>query len=534
MKNICLNWTISVLTALFSLFLITTVGFIFHISINPFYPVFALLVFMILLAKLTIKDKKKNAIKSILAQYVFLFDFLILFGVFCYLIPDYSYDGTTYHQAMIILLKWGLNPVWDNVVQFANSQEYNFKASVNMVETFLKFFEIIGANIYIVFEKIELTKITNFILMLCAFCYSVYTLKNYNFSNLKCCFFSFLLIYNPVCIYQMFTNYVDGAFYFVFLILLFACINYTKDIDKNKSLYLICISSVILSNLKLTGLFTCVVISLIFLFIYRSKHLLASFIIALMLIFISGINPYYTNLKQGRNIFYPVIQNSILNANREGMITSYPQGFENKNRFEKLFFSLFAESQNLSPLIESEKTPKLKFPFTIKGDGTFIFSDMRLGGFGYFFSGILLCSLFLSIFIRFKNKEDKKLFWVVIAILLLTILGNHEAWWARFVPQTWMIPLWILIFLNLNEQNTKQTAVICSYLIAVICLLNSVIINVQNFLHSKEVATEFYKLIKSKPEAMYFYKKDMDTNHENETFLIKMREYGIKTIYIDE
>lgn len=527
MKNICLNWTISILTGLLALFFMTNIGFIFKLSVNTFYLLVAVGVFAIVLALMVLNDSKKNFIKSILAQYIILFDLLVIAGVLCYFFPDFSYDGTTYHQAMIILLKSGLNPVWDNVANFVNNQEYIFSSSIEYVETFLKFFEIIGANIYLFFEKIELTKITNFIFMFCAFCYTFYTLKNFDFSKFKSLAFAFLLIYNPVCICQMLTNYVDGAFYYMFLILVFACVNYVKMIDTDKNLYLVCISAVILSNLKLTGLFTTAIILTIFLCLYYSKKFLLTCIITLALILLNGINPYFTNIKQGRNAFYPVIKTSVFEANKDGMITSYPQGFENKNRFDKLFFSLFAVSKNLSPLIKSNDVPRLKIPFTINGDDKFVFEDMRLAGFGYFFSGILLCSLILLTFIRFEDKEDKRLFWTIFAILLISVLGNHEAWWARFVPQLWMLPIFILMFVN----NKKRHFIFLFY---GICLLDSLIINTQyieNLLKNKE---NYINYINKLPKEYYISAEYPVKFRKFETLPVKLKEYGIKVIYVSE
>ena len=530
MKNICLNWTISLLTGLFSLFLITTIGFIFHISINSYYSAFALLIFMIVLAKLIIKDNPKNIIKSILAQYIVLFDLLLFFGIICYFIPDFSYDGTTYHQAMIILLKNGLNPIWNNVSEFAYNQKYVFWSSIEYVDSFLKFFEIIGANIYHSFDKIELTKIINFILALSAFCYSFYTLRNFELSKIKCILLAFVLIYNPVCICQMLTNYVDGAFYYLFLILLLSCINYTKNIDINKSLYMICLSSVMLSNTKLTGLFTAVIIAIIFLTFYYSKKLLTTFLITAILIVISGINPYFTNIKQGKNVFYPVIKNSILKANRDGMITSYPKGFENKNRFEKLFISIFSVSKNISPLLKPDEKPELKIPFTIKGDDEFIYPDMRLAGFGYFFSGILLGTLILSIFIRFKNKKDKKLFFTVLSILILSIIGNHEAWWARFVPQFWIIPILITLFYTINTNSNKKHFIFTLFIST--CIINSLIINIQNFKNSIINTKDFKEYVNTLPKVIYIQENYLQEIHTKQTLPVKLKEYGIETIYI--
>ena len=172
MKDICLNWTISILTGLFSLFLMTETCFIFKLHVNAFcLPVAVIISVYIIICG-------AKTLKSAFAQLIILLDFILLTGTLCYFIPDFSYDGTTYHQAMIILMKWGLNPIYNNVAAFTNNQEYVFTSSIPYVENFLKFFEIIGANIYYVFNKIELTKITNYIFMLCAFCYSFYTLKN--------------------------------------------------------------------------------------------------------------------------------------------------------------------------------------------------------------------------------------------------------------------------------------------------------------------------------------------------------------------
>lgn len=533
MKNICLNWTISILTGLFALFFLTSAGYIFKISVNPAYMPISFLIFFFTLAFLTCKTEKKYFVKSILAQIIVLFDFIILTGVLCCLIPDASYDGITYHQAMIILLKLGLNPIYDNVSTFTNNQEYVFTSSIPYVENFLKFHETIGANIYNIFGRIELTKITNYIFMLCSLCYCVYTLRNFELSEFKSWFWTFVLIYNPICVYQCLSNYVDGIFYYLFLILIFSLINFTKGFDCNKNLYLTCISTVIFSNLKLTGLFTAVIIALVFLTLYRSKKVIVSFLIATVLIIITGINPYFTNIQKGRNAFYPVIQNSVLDANRDFMVTSYPQGFENKNRLEKFAFSIFAVSKNLSPLINSDDKPRLKIPFTISNDDKFIFEDMRLAGFGYFFSGILLGTLILSPFLRFNNKDDKKIFWTIISIIIISVIGNHEAWWARFVPQFWLLPVLILLFFNINNQNSKKI-LIPVFTLAIICIINSSIINFQYFDDRIKQTFEYNNYVNNSPKIMYIPRSFPQQNKLFETAPIKLQEYGIKVIYIDE
>ncbi len=528
MKKICYNWSISLLIGLFSLFILSSVGFILGLTITPIYPIISIVLSVFTLWYLTVKTNKFSN-KNFIAQLIILFDLILIFGAVCYFIPDFSYDGTTYHQASIILLKWGWNPIYTKLSTFAGAMPYQFPSSLEYGQHFLKFFEIIGANIYALSGKIELTKLTNFILALSAFCYTFYSIKNYkDISNWQVGIFAFLFAFNPVCVYQAHTNYVDCAFYYAFLILIFALINYTKSQDKN-TLFMIVMSSVIFANIKLTGLFTVLIILTAFLIAFFTKKLLKVSILIIFLILLTGINPYITNLLSGYNPLYPVVKNSFLNANKEYMTTSYPTGFENTNRFKKLFISTFSSSRNLSPLINKDE-PTLKIPFTITNDDSFHFEDMRVGGFGYFFSGILLCALILSAFLRFKNKEDKRLFFVIMAILALSILGNHEAWWARFVPQMWSLPLFIMLFFLYNEQFKAKNFI---YILLFIAFLNSAII-AQQYLNDRIKLTqqraEWINSIKLQGGQIYISPEEKQQVPLLETMPVKLEELRIKVI----
>lgn len=530
MKKICYNWSISLLIGLFSLFILSSVGFIFGLTINPIYPFLSVILSIFTLWFLSVKiDKFSN--KNFIAQCIILFDLILIFGAVCYFIPDFSYDGTTYHQASIIWLKLGWNPIFTKLSTFANSMSYQFPSSLEYGQHFLKFFEIIGANIYALTGKIELTKLTNFILATSAFCYTFYSIKNYkNISNWQCGLFAFLFVFNPICICQILTNYVDCAFYYTFLILIFALINYTKSQDKN-TFFMIVMSSVIFANIKLTGLFTVLIILTVFLIAFFTKKLLKLSILIYFLIILTGVNPYITNILGGYNPLYPIVKDSFFSANKEYMTTSYPTGFENANRFKKLFISLFSSSKNLSPLINTEK-PSLKIPFTITNDDIFHFEDMRVAGFGYFFSGILLCSLILSSFLRFKNKDEKRLFLSIMTILTLSILGNHEAWWARFVPQLWSLPLFIMLFFLFNGQ-LKEKKQVFIYILLAICFINSSIITQQYISDRIALAhqrTEWIESIKLNGGQIYISPEEKQQVPLLETMPIKLEEQGIKVI----
>ena len=157
---------------------------------------------------------------------------------------------------------------------------------------------------------------------------------------------------------------------------------------------------------------------------------------------------------------------------------------------------------------------------------------MRLGGFGYFFSGILLSSLLLSIFLRFKNGEDKKIFWTITAVLIISVLGNHEAWWARFVPQFWLVPLFIFSFLALNNKFKSKIGIVILGLLF-LCVINSFIINIQYFSYISTKAFENKEFIKAMPNVLLVPYEYPKIYHKFETMPVKLAEYGIEVKYID-
>lgn len=78
--------------------------------------------------------------------------------------------------------------------------------------------------------------------------------------------------------------------------------------------------------------------------------------------------------------------------------------------------------------------------------------DVRVAGFGYFFSGIvLLCAIL--VLLNFKGFMQRA-FIFYFALILGSCLINPELWWARYVPQMWLLPFIIIIFsfnLSLNK-----------------------------------------------------------------------------------
>jgi hypothetical protein len=80
-----------------------------------------------------------------------------------------------------------------------------------------------------------------------------------------------------------------------------------------------------------------------------------------------------------------------------------------------------------------------------------IYWDVRIGGFGPLFGGIVLLMLAaLIIGGRGPTWEGG----VLIFLLFICTVINPEMWWARYVPGLWLVPVLIALC---NKPNGRRT-----------------------------------------------------------------------------
>lgn len=84
----------------------------------------------------------------------------------------------------------------------------------------------------------------------------------------------------------------------------------------------------------------------------------------------------------------------------------------------------------------------LKLPFTVKEEELKTISvDTRVGGFGPLFGGSVLLSLIL-LAAAFPADPKRTLAYAgLVLLILISALVNPEAWWARYAPQLWLLPV---------------------------------------------------------------------------------------------
>ncbi|MDF2636377.1 MAG: hypothetical protein K0R78_3251, partial [Pelosinus sp.] len=143
---------------------------------------------------------------SVLLMYFF----MLVSGLFY----DISYDGQVYHQEAVIQL---VNH-WNPFQQYLTKEQ---SQSAVLLNHYAKGPWIYEAALYTVTGQIEQSKAFNFLLITASFLLTFSALQNsQRYSVNQAIFFSLLLAFNPVSIYQSLSFYIDGQLASLLLCLL--------------------------------------------------------------------------------------------------------------------------------------------------------------------------------------------------------------------------------------------------------------------------------------------------------------------------
>lgn len=461
-------------TTFFStIFLFSFLGFIVNLPIQKWYSIVAL--FVAIVSQVFYNKKSEFARREVAFQSGLIFVSILISGLLSQIFWDYSWDGRNYHQEAIILLTSGWNPVFE-------LPKFSLFNPTLWIEHYPKFAEILSSNFILLFNNIEFGKIINYLFSFSTFCLAFYTFNKFKGSNiLYNLIFAILVILNPVSICQVGSFCVDLLVYYMFVnILLLFALKEISEINNKVFIFLTTATVVMLSNVKLGGLLYALVLLLgyfLYLLINKKFESLKSTLVisglSAILILLSGINPYFTNIKQGYNPFYPISGEEKLDI----ITFNAPKTFENKNSLEKLFISLFSNTEHTHFFVDKETS--FKIPFSVQNQTVFNVSDMRIAGFGYLFGGILILIVFFTFFTKFPKTSENKTLYFIMNLTFLTVFLNPEAWWARYVPQLWLIPIFIIFWKGLTTNKSFQMKLFINVLI-VLLFLNSLIIEYQN------------------------------------------------------
>lgn len=456
-KILCVSYRTGIALFIFvvALFMLASIGFVAKINITQSYFYIALIISLVCLLK-----GNPHKLLSIIV-YSACFVAAVFMALYFY---DYSWDGRAYHQIGIYYLANDWNPIYLQMEEVPHLAQ--FLSHQIWVEHYLKFAEITQSCVYMALGNIESGKAINYLFVFGAFCYGVAVLGRFKNINLAIIILLvFLAVFSPVVMAQIGTYYIDGLLGVAILFVLFAMFDLDSAISVKKCA-IFSLALLATASIKLTGIAYAGIIGIAYLCykIYckdfkSAKFIFASGAIALALIVICNINPLVTNQLQHGHFGYPLMGKDKIDI----IASQQPQNFKDNNAFEKLTKSLFGKTQNIG----SNGTSTLKIPFIKYSDERLGDTDTRVGGFGYFFSGIiLLCFAMVVLNIRrFYNKNFIFYFGVVCASILI----NPEMWWARYVPQMWILPFIVIIFSYFISQN-KSPQILRTLIIFFLCL----------------------------------------------------------------
>ena len=394
---------------------------------------------------------------------------LALFALLASRIFDWSYDGMYYHKQAIITLAEGWNPLRGSSLDFNG---INDVMNVYVwLDNYPKGVWICSAAVYALTGILETAKSVNILFLIMLFCVAYSTFRTvYDFGGIKSSIFAAVVCLNPVFVDQLFTSYNDLAVgSLVICAALLGMKIYRECAEDIDYALLFCVAAMsclikftapLLTGLTLAGFGTGYLIKL------RGKSIAARFkkpaivIISGFLIgtAIFGFDPYIKHLAHGQNL--------VGDENCDIIGDNAPQGFEGKPEALKYFISL--ASQTNSDFTEHYK---LKIPFTVHENETQYLSnaDIRLGGFGLFFSGIFILAVLCALAAPASRHKMSGETVTLLATFFALGLFFPESWWARYASYTYYIPVFLLVWASTQRKPINVAA----YAVTLMLVVNS-------------------------------------------------------------
>ena len=194
-------------------------------------------------------------------------------------------------------------------------------------------------------------------------------------------------------------------------------------------------------------------------------------ILALITIFWAGNSTYYTNLKRHHTLTYPLTAEY---PEKPINVVAVGSAFKEENHFENLFISLFSEMSDIRHYDKEYSPPKLKIPFCIrslKEIKQLVSESSSISGFGVFFSGVLVISIFailVKLFLMQKNWKFYFLFFsfVLNCALCFAVTASHMARYAPYIYFIMLMGSYIILDSNVICDKLK-------YVFAFLVMINS-------------------------------------------------------------
>ena len=435
----------------FSILALTTLFFWLGISIGPYH------LWLALLLSLTAGRYLAGDWWSWFMAVIWLAVATTVGGAVLGWLYDFSGDGQWYHLPGILALAEGWNPVLaPQLGEWDSGFEQELTNAAIYIQHYAKGVWIVAAAAYRATGLLEAAKVFNLLYLLAVYLLTASFLGRVGLSRAWAHALALTAAANPVTLYQMASFFVDGHLASLCALLVVLSLDYFRQ-PRPRTLVLLGVCVVLLVNVKFTGLVYAVVLGGGFIALgwlkgwwVQARYYAAAGTVSTLLAFmVIGYQPYVTNVMYKGNAFYPIVGgHEAATAGVEKQLEIWaPSEFKSMSRIEKLIRSVLSESSH------AKSMPQWKVPFTVTKSELYIFfnTEPRYGGFGPFFGSILLVVLLVYISAKRATKSNWWKAGAGLAILvILSILPNAEAWWARLAPQLWLVPIILISALALG------------------------------------------------------------------------------------
>jgi len=375
------------------------------------------------------------------------------------LLFDTSFDGQEYHFQGIAALASGWNHYYEPFrlpADLTGLQQTPWTTHYPRASWLVSAVQVASGI------PLESAKGANLALIVAGASLSAGTMLRLGLQPLLAIIFGLLAAANPVALDQVFTNMNDGVL--ASCLLIFVALSLLWIVCRDR-LALLCLAPLMAFalNLKFSAvplLAAFAAAACILQFLLNRKLLARTFVSLLVFGCVAvlgfGSVPYGQNALRYGHPFYPVMGQ----ANVDIMKANTPSAFAGQAGFKTFMISLFARTD-----AGYVGLPELKVPFTLTGlevraSGA---PDVRLAGFGPLFSGAIALSALATLLLCLRGDWPvvTRLSFSFAAYLLLLASVFPQAWWARYVPFVWLVPVSCLVGMSLGtHKSVKVIAVL--------------------------------------------------------------------------
>ena len=555
---------------------IATIGLVFSVPIQGFYIILG---FVITSCVVFIHYRKNN--KGALWLVIVLLLTIVVCTVISVIFFDTSWDGNTYRKTSVYLLVSGWNPINETFAEAAYRVGTLLQTNFHFwYDTYPRGDFLFAASFYALFGNIETGKVFNPLFMIALVCITYTILKDlFELSKKQGLVCALVLAINPISLAQMTTFYNDialGNMIFIFVLALLYLIIKPNGEYSKRCYFLIFLTLIIGFNLKLSApLFFAIFMFPFYVYkitkywigrkIQQIIKLTAYFIFCVFYAF-GFFTSYVTNLIRFGNPIYGMFDEEMTTVFNENI----PIALRELPLWQQFFRSLFA------PMGQVNYGNTLKIPFSISfanREHEFMFApspDIRIAGWGVFFSGIFIISLIVigvylfkchkkatlplcennflaykkatsslcgglgaapplsdgnceSNFLANKNKH----FCIVVSLLFLVLVPIFfvpHLFWARYYPHLFILPVIALIILFKGAKNKIITMLVILLLLnAIPQMVSSTVIKLGQSIEIRQGFREFNE----KAEGRTALVQTVQFNDFFNGVLINMRDAGI-------